>query len=74
VPPYKQLIQNVVGFVEVEYDVQLANIAEVSVQYFHEEMDLLQYDQLIVALVHARDEEQRRIALVNHLITTYIHT
>ena len=71
--PYEQLIQNVVGFVEVEYDVQLAYIAEVSVQYFHEEMDLLQHDQLVVALVHARDEEQRRIALVNHLITTYMH-
>ena len=71
--PDEQLIQNVVGLVEVEYDVQLTYISEVSVQHFHEEVDLFQHYQLVVTLIHACDEEQRRIALVDHL-HTYIHT
>ena len=52
---------------EVEDDVELADVAEVTVEDLHEEVDHLQRHQLVVGLVDAGDEEERGVALVDHL-------
>ena len=43
---------------EVENDVQLAHVAEITVEHLHEQVDLLQGDELVVVLVYARHEKQ----------------
>lgn len=50
--------------VEVEDQIQLANVTEVSVQNLHEMMNYLQHLKFIVLLVHNRDEVQTRIPTV----------
>lgn len=57
-PADEELVQDVVRLVEVEDDVQLAHVAEVTVEHLHEQVDLLQGDELVVVLVYARHEKQ----------------
>ena len=64
----KQFVENVICLVEVEDDVQLTHISEVTIQHLHEQMNLFQNNQLIVVLVHACDEEERSIALVDDFL------
>lgn len=52
---------------EVEDEVQLADIAKVAVQDLHIVVDDLQRDQLVVALVNAHHKVQAGIPLVHHL-------
>ncbi len=54
---------------EVEDEVQLADIAEVAVQHLHKLVDDLQGDQLVVGAVHAHHKVQAGIPLVDHLQT-----
>jgi hypothetical protein len=42
--------------VEVEDEVELAHVAEVSIQNFYEVVDNVKHDQLVVALVNAACE------------------
>lgn len=53
--------------VEVEDQVQLANIAEELIQHFHEEVDRFKIRQLVVVRVYARAEEEPSIATVDDL-------
>ena len=46
---------------EVKYEVQFANIAEVAVEDLDEMMDDIQHDQFVVFLFYACYEVQRRI-------------
>lgn len=62
VPADEELIDNVVGLVKVEDDVKLANIAKVAIKHLHEEVNFLQSDELIVALIYAHDEIQRCVS------------
>ena len=43
-PADEELVQDVVRLVEVEDDVKLAHIAEITVEHLHEQVDLLQGD------------------------------
>ncbi len=49
---YQQLVENVVRLVEVEDQVQLANVPKVAVQNLHKLVDDLERDQFIVGLVN----------------------
>ena len=49
---------------KVEDQIQLADIAEVLIQYFDEHLHEFQDDQLVVVLVHDGDEVQTGVALV----------
>lgn len=53
--------------VEVEHQVQLADIAKECIEHLHEEMYRLQIRQLIVVRVYAGTEKQARISSVHDL-------
>ncbi len=54
--------------VEVEDQVQLADVVEVMVQDLHEQVHALEVGQLVVRDVHAQHEEEARIPPVDHLV------
>lgn len=57
-PADEKFVQDVVRLVEIEDDVQLAHVPEVAVQHLHEEVDLLEGDELVVVLIYARYKKQ----------------
>ena len=54
--------------VEIEDDVELADVAEELVEELHEEVDGLEVRQLVVRHVHAHGEVQPRVAPVDELV------
>jgi len=54
-------------FVEIEYQIKLADVAEELIQHFHEEMHRLQICKLVVVRVYTRAEEQPGIPPVDDL-------
>lgn len=56
-PADEELIQDVVGFVEIKDDVELAHVSKVTVQHLHEQVDLLERDKLVVILIYARHKK-----------------
>ena len=54
--PYDHFFENEVGLVEVEDEIELAHVAEVSVQNFDEVVDDVKHDQFVVGLVNAACE------------------
>ena len=53
---------------KVEDQIQLADIAEVLIQYFDEHLHEFQNDQLVVVFVHDGDEVETGIPLVDDLV------
>lgn len=53
---------------EVEYEVQLADIAEVFVEDLHEALHQFQHDQLILVLVDDGYEVETGVSLVDDLV------
>lgn len=60
----QQFIENEVGLLEVEDDIQLADIAVVFVHLLDIAVDDLERDQLVVGIVGCGDEKKRGIAAV----------
>lgn len=67
-PGQNVFIQNGVHTVEVEHNVQLANIGKVRIQKLDEEMDGFQVAQLVVGNVDGNGEEQAGISPVDELV------
>mmetsp|Transcript_28919 Transcript_28919/g.64205 ORF Transcript_28919/g.64205 Transcript_28919/m.64205 type:complete len:200 (+) Transcript_28919:39-638(+) len=67
------LVQDAVHLVEVEHDVQLADVAEVLVQQLHEQVDGLHQQQLVVRSVRAEHEVQPRIPAVDELVALELY-
>ena len=63
----QQLIEDEVGLLEVEDDVELADVAVVLVHLLDVTMDNFECDQLIVCGVAASDEEERGISAIHNL-------
>ena len=63
----QQLVEDEVGLLEVEDDVELAHVAVVLVHLLDVAMDDLEGDQLIVSRVAAGDEEERGISAIYDL-------
>lgn len=61
----QQLVKDEVGLLEVEDDVQLADVAVVLVHLLDIAVDDFEGDQLIVGVVGSGDEEERGIATVD---------
>ena len=59
---------DVVGLVEVEDDVELADTAEVPVETLDEVMNHFESDQFVFFLVTERDEVQRSVPLIDDFI------
>lgn len=55
-----------VGFLEIENDIQLAHISIRLVHLFHISVNYLQSQQLIVVVVYPDHKEKRRISPVNN--------
>ena len=53
---------------EVEDQVQLTDVAEILIEYFHKCMNHFKYDELIFVLVHNRDKVKRGVSFVHNLI------
>jgi len=53
---------------EVEYEIQLADIAEVFVEDLHEALHQFQYDQFILVLVDDGYEVETGVSLVDDLV------
>lgn len=53
---------------EVEDKIELADVAEVFVKYFHKGVDELKHNQLVVALVDDCDEVETGVTFVNYLV------
>ena len=67
VPAQHQLVQHVVRAVELEDEVQLADLAEVAVERFDVQVDGLQGGQLVVAGVYGGREVEGGVAAVDDL-------
>lgn len=61
----QEFVQNEVCLLEIEDDVELANIAVVLVHLFHVAMDGLEGDQFVVGRSASGDEEEGGIATVD---------
>lgn len=64
----EHLVEDGVHLVKVEYEVQLAHVAEEGVQHLDEEVDGLEVRELVVVRVDARAEEEARVAAVDDLV------
>ena len=62
------LVEDSVDLVEVEDEVELADVAEVAVEHLDEEVDALEVGELVVARVDAEGEEEARVAAVDDLV------
>jgi len=63
----KDFIEYSIDLVEVEDEIQLANIAEELVQHFDEEMYSLEIGEFVVVRVDTDTEEQARVPPVDNL-------
>ena len=61
-------LQNEIGLVEVEDQVQLAHVAKVSVEHLYEVVDHVQHDQLVVVLLDAGREVKTRVSLEDNFV------
>ena len=64
VTTYYHLLKNKIGLVEVEDQIQFTNVSKIPVQYLHEVMDSVKYDQLIVFFFDASDEVKGGISKI----------
>ena len=60
-------VEDHVGLLKLEHDVELAHVAEVLVQRLYERVHKLKHGQLILVAVYAHQEEERRVSTVHHL-------
>lgn len=63
----QELVEDEVGLLEVEDDVELADVAVVLVHLLDVAVDNLEGDELIVGRVAAGNEEERGVATVDNL-------
>ncbi|KYK59307.1 hypothetical protein DCS_00437 [Drechmeria coniospora] len=64
----EDLVQDGVDFVKVEYEIELADIAEEGVEHLDEEVDGLEKGELVVVGVDAGAEEEAGVATVDNLV------
>lgn len=64
----EDLVEDGVDLVEVEDEVELADVAEEGVEHLDEEVDRLEVRKLVVVGVDARAEEQPRVSPVHDLV------
>ena len=68
-PCQHKLIQYTVDLVEIEHNIQFTDIAKVTVQQFHKQVNGFQIRQFIVRDIDGNSKEQTRVSSVNQLVT-----
>lgn len=63
----QNFFDNIIGFMEIEYNVKFAHIAKVSIKAFDKVVDHFKNDKLIVLLVTEGDKIQTSITFVYNL-------
>lgn len=64
----KHLIENSVDLVEIEDEVEFADVAEKGIKHLNEKMDRLEVGKLVVVGVDARAEEEACVSSVDDLV------
>lgn len=64
---YQELVEDEVGLLEIEDDVQLTNISVVLVHLLHVAVHNLEGNQFVIGGIASGDEEERGISAVNDL-------
>lgn len=64
----EHLVEDGVDLVEVEDEIELADVAEEGVEHLDEEVDGLEVGELVVVCVDAGAEEEPRVAAVDDLV------
>lgn len=72
-PGQKHLVDDTVNLIEVEHQIQFANIVEVFVQHFYKVVYRLEISQVVVAHVHADAEVEAGVAPVDDLEVSELH-
>jgi hypothetical protein len=49
---------------EIEYQIELANISEIFIQYFNKSVDKFQYDELVLILIDNGDEIKTCVSFI----------
>ena len=57
---------------EIEDEIELANIAKIFIQNFHKRMDEFKHDKFIVVFVHDRDKVETGVALIYNLVVLIV--
>jgi hypothetical protein len=65
--PHVPRTGHITHLVEVEDQIQLADIAEELIQHFHEEVNRLKIREFVVVRIYARAEEEPSIPAVDDL-------
>ena len=68
------LVKDLVDFVEVEDEVQLAYTPKVLIQHLHEQVDEFKHRKLAIFGVDAQSEEKPGIAAVNNFMVPILRT
>jgi hypothetical protein len=54
--------------VEVEYEIELANVSEIFVQYFNKGVDEFQYDKFVLILIDDGNEIKTCISFIDDFV------
>ena len=63
---HNHLLQDKIGLVEIENEVELTDVSEVSVKHLHEVMDDIKNNQFVILLFNASHEIKRRVSRTNN--------
>lgn len=68
----KDLVEDGIDLVEVEDEVELADVAEEGVEHLDEEVDRLEVGELVVVCVDAGAEEEARVPAVDDFVVAVL--
>jgi hypothetical protein len=69
----QEFVEHAVDLIEIEHDVEFADVAEVLVEGLHEEVDELQVQQFVVVDVDADGEVESGVPFVDDLEVVELH-
>ena len=66
------LIEDLVDFVEVEDEIELANATEILVQHLHKQVDELKHGQLVIFSIDTEREEEPCVPPIYYLVISIL--
>ena len=68
------LIEDLVDFVEIEDEIELANATEILVQHLHKQVDELEHGQLVVFSIDTEREEEPCVPPIHDLVISILRS